>query len=377
MHHNHYSFFIIVFIIYTISNFYIFYRIKQVLPKSKFIRTVFYITFSFFYLAFIIAMLGRNIIPVTIQKMIYFPGTVWMGMMLYLIMYFLITDFLYYLFRFLRIISSKKAKYFRKIQVLSGSIFVICIIIYGNYQFRRPAIVEKTIKINKQAGDYKHLKVVGVSDLHLGVAIDKKRLEKFVSLINDQHPDLIIIAGDVIDNNTFSLEKERMWETLNKLEAPLGTFYCLGNHEYMIGIDASMNFLCKTNFILLIDKSITINNSLQIIGRDDFQRNSKRKSLKEIIKDIDTTLPLILIDHEPFKLKEAEENGIDLHFCGHTHQGQIFPFNLFINRMYELSYGYLKRGKTHHYVTSGLGLWGPPLRVGTKSEIIVFNIEFY
>jgi len=220
------------------------------------------------------------------------------------------------------------------------------------------------------------LKVVGVSDFHLGVANDKKRLEQYVKLINEQHPDLILIAGDLIDNNVLPLEKERMWEILNNLKAPLGVYFCMGNHEYMVGVEESMNFLRKTGMNILIDSSVVINESIQIIGRDDLQRRSNRKSLKELVKDTDSSLPIFLIDHEPYHLYEAEESGIDLQFSGHTHNGQIFPGNLIVKLMYELEYGYMKRGNTHYYVSSGLGLWGPPFRIATKSEVVVFRVEF-
>jgi len=355
---------------------YVFYRSKQALPRSKFVLTIYYVVYSFFYSAFIIAMLGRNILPLTIQKILYFPGTLWLGMMLYLFLFFLLTDFIRFFDRFFHYLPVAINRHYRKIQVVSGYILVSFLAVYGYYQFTHPQIVEQKIEIAKKAGNYKHLKVVGVSDFHLGVAIDKKRLEQFVRLINDQHPDLVLIAGDLIDNNVLPLEKERMQDVINQLQAPLGTYFCLGNHEYMAGIEASMNFLHKTNLHLLIDNSVTIDNSIQIIGRDDKQRNPNRKSLKELVKDTDSSLPLFLIDHEPFHLNEAQENGIDLQFSGHTHRGQIFPGNLIADHVYELSYGYDQKGNTHYFVSSGLGLWGPPFRICTRSEVVVFNIEF-
>jgi len=375
---HHFSFFLLAFVIFTLSNVYVFYRSKQVLPRSKSVRVVYYLVHFFLYSAFIIAMLGRNGFPIAIQKILYFPGTMWMGMMLYLFLFFLLTDFLYLIIRIIHHPSSATKKRYRQIQTVSGYILALCLVVYGYYQFTHPQIVEQKIEIAKKAGGYKRLKVVGVSDLHLGVAIDKKRLEQYVRLINEQHPDLVIIAGDVVDNNVLPLEKERMWETINQLQAPLGTYFCLGNHEYLSGIDGSMRFLRKTNMHLLIDSTVVINNSIQLIGRDDKQgmKNHRRKSLKELLKGTNASLPLILLDHEPFHLSEAEENGIDLQFSGHTHHGQIFPANLLTDRVYELSYGYRQKGNTHYYVSSGLGLWGPPLRIGTHSEIVVFNIEF-
>jgi len=376
MHQNQYLFFIIVFFVYTLINTYIFFRSKQALPQSKIVRAIFYITYFFFFSAFIVSMIGRNTFHLSIQKILYFQGTVWLGIMLYLFMFFLLTDLIYLLIRLLRFFPSSFTKQYGKIQVYSGYILVICLSVFGYYKFSHPRIVEQKIEIAKKAGDFKKLKVVGVSDLHLGVVIDKKRLEKYVRLINDQQPDIIIIAGDMIDNNVLPLEKERMWETLNKLHAPLGAYFCMGNHEYMVGIKSCMDFLRKTNLHLLIDDRIVINNSIQIIGLDDRLRSPRRKSLKDIIRNTDPALPSLLLVHGPFNLGEAEQNGIDLQFSGHTHQGQMFPGNLLINRMYELPYGYKKTGNTHYYVTSGLGLWGPPFRIGTQSEIVVFNIEF-
>lgn len=374
--YTRFFFFSFVFIVYTLINGYVFYRTKQMLPRSKIIRTVYYAVCLFLYSAFIIAMLGRNFLALEIQKFLYFPGTVWMGMMSYLLLFFLLTDILYFFNRFFHYLPSAIHARFRKIQVVSGYILVSCLAIYGYYQFRHPQIIEQKISIEKKAGDYERLKVVGVSDLHLGVAIDRERLEQYVRLINGQHPDLILIAGDLIDNNALPLEKERMWETLNELQAPLGAYLCLGNHEYLSGIKSSMNFLHKTNLHLLIDSAVVINNSIQIIGRDDRQGNHNRKPLEELVKNMNPDLPALLLDHEPYLLNEAKENGIDLQLSGHTHHGQMFPGNLVADCIFELPYGYKQKGKTHYYVSSGLGLWGPPFRIGTHSEIVVFDIEF-
>jgi predicted MPP superfamily phosphohydrolase len=374
--HTPLFFFLIVFFVYTLINSYVFYRSKQALPQSKIIRKIFYVVYLFLYSSFIIAMLGRNILPIIIQKILYFPGTVWLGMIMYLLLFFSLTDFIYFINRFFHFLSSAITKRYRRIQVHSAYILVICLFIYGYYQFRHPQIVGQNITINKNAGEYKNLKIVGVSDLHLEVANDKKRLEEYIRLINDQHPDMVFIAGDLIDNNVLPLEKERMWETINELQTPLGVYCCMGNHEYMIGIESCMNFLQKTNIHLLIDNSVVINNSIQIIGRDDKQRSFNRKSLKELVKETDSALPLFLLDHEPWHLEEAEEAGIDLQFSGHTHHGQLFPGNLLVDQIYELSHGYKQKGNTHYFVSSGLGLWGPPFRIGTHSEVVVFNIEF-
>jgi predicted MPP superfamily phosphohydrolase len=335
---------------------------------------LFPVIYFFLYSAFIIAMLGRNTFPLGIQKIFYFPGTCWLGIMLYLFLFFTITDLLYGLGRFLRLF--KKSKNFLKIQIPTGYVLVFGLTIYGYCHFTHPKISEQEIVINKSAGNYKELRIVGLSDLHLGVNIDKNRLKRFVQLVNAQNPDLIIIAGDIVDNNALPLVKEKMWEEFEQMYAPLGIYACLGNHEYLSGIESSMNFLRKTNIRLLIDSTALIDNSFRLIGRDDLQGNPERKSLAELVAKTDAISPVFLLDHEPLKLDDAKQNGIDLQFSGHTHLGQIWPLNLFVKQMYETAYGYCRKGNTQYYITSGIGLWGPPVRIGTDSEIVVFKIRF-
>jgi predicted MPP superfamily phosphohydrolase len=367
-------FFIVVFLIYTAVNAYIFCKTWKVIPKIRGVKVLFSVCYFFFYSAFVIAMLGRNTFPLDIQKFLYFPGTCWLGAMLYLFIFFLLTDLIYGLGRLFRLF--KKSNSFWKIQTLSGYVIVFVLIIYGYYNFTHPKISEQEIVIHKKAGNYKELKIVGLSDLHLGINIDKNYLKHFVQLVNAQNPDMIIIAGDIVDNNALPLMQEKMWEEFEQMRAPLGIYACLGNHEYLSGIELSMNFLQKTNIRFLIDSTTLIDNSFWLIGQDDLQGNHNRKSLSDLVAKTDTVLPLFLLDHEPVNLSEAEQNGIDLQFSGHTHLGQIWPFSLLVEKMYETAYGYNRKGNTQYYITSGIGLWGPPLRIGTNSEIVVFNIRF-
>jgi predicted MPP superfamily phosphohydrolase len=127
---------------------------------------------------------------------------------------------------------------------------------------------------------------------------------------------------------------------------------------------------------LLIDSVAQIDDSFWIIGRDDKQGNSFRKSLEELVIQTNPSQALFLLDHEPYDLSQAEKNGIDLQLSGHTHYGQLWPINRIVDYIFEVGYGYKQKGNTHIYVSSGLGLWGPPFRIGTQSELVVFNIHF-
>ncbi|GHT49303.1 metallophosphatase [Bacteroidia bacterium] len=387
------GFFIGVFVIFTAVNAYLFYRgweVAKTTPQP--VRITYCAVFTVLYLAFIVAMLARNVMKIGMQTVLYDIGTVWMGFMLYLTMFFLVTDAIYWIWRKRQGIASQALV--RKIQVVSGYVLVSVLLLYGNYQFNHPKIVEQKIILhNATSLKPQTLKIVAVSDLHLGIQIGKKKLQKYVQLINAQQPDVIVIAGDLIDNNVLPLNVEHMEEELNQLQAPLGVYFCLGNHEYLSGIDDSRAFLAKTNMTVLIDSAAMITDNIQIIGRDDIKRGNGRKSLMDIMHGIAgqarndksddviaglTRNPLptitIVLDHEPYNLEEAEAAGVDLQFSGHTHGGQLFPVNLVVNALFEVSHGYKQKGATHIYVTSGLGLWGPPFRIGSQSEIVVFNL---
>jgi predicted MPP superfamily phosphohydrolase len=369
-------FFITVFLIHTAINVYIFFKGWKALPRRRFAKAIYIFVFFIFYSSFIIAMLGRNSLPIVLQKILYGTGTVWLAVMLYITLYFLITDSLYGLCRLFRLAPRQVSPaLFRSVQVISGYAIVAILLLSGYHKFTHPAVVEKEIVIAKSGNKYSELKIVALSDMHLGVAIDKKRLQEYVQLINRQQPDLILIAGDLIDNNALPLHREKMEEEINRLQAPLGVYFCLGNHEYLSNIESSMDFLRKTRMTLLIDSVARVDDSFWIIGRNDREAGD-RKPLKELTAQTDPSQPLLLLDHQPRCLNKAIENGIDLQFSGHTHNGQLWPLSLLVGKLFEVGYGYRQTGNTHFYVSSGLGLWGPPFRIGTQSEIAVFNIRF-
>ena len=183
-----------------------------------------------------------------------------------------------------------------------------------------------------------------------------------------------MIAGDLIDNSVVPLYTENMMEELSELKAPLGIYMVPGNHEYISGIKASARFIQDTPIQLLRDSVVTLPNGMQLIGRDD-RSNTARRSLQELMAGIDKSNPIILLDHQPYKLTESEAAGVDLQFSGHTHRGQVWPMNWVTDHIYEQSHGYRQWGNSHIYVSSGLSLWGPPFRIGTESDMAVFHLS--
>ena len=162
-------------------------------------------------------------------------------------------------------------------------------------------------------------------------------------------------------------------DVLNRINAPMGVYACTGNHDLMFAINEDESFYKNSGITLLRDSFININ-GITIIGRDDYT-NLRREKLDEITQGVDKTSFTILMDHQPTKLNDAVNSGIDFQLSGHTHRGQVFPISLITDAIFELSHGYMKKENTHFYTSSGIGIWGGKFRIGTRSEYLVVDIE--
>jgi predicted MPP superfamily phosphohydrolase len=202
-----------------------------------------------------------------------------------------------------------------------------------------------------------------------------------VSVINSLNPDVVLMAGDIIDESVKPFVEQQMGETLKLLKSKYGVYSVLGNHEY-IGENGEQAVieLGKAGVQVLRDKTVKIGNSFYIVGRDDPSgerfSSEERKQLSALLGNIDSSLPIIVLDHRPTSLQEAKKSGADLQLSGHTHNAQIFPGQLITGIIYEKDYGYMKEGGFQLIVSSGYGTWGPPVRVGSISEIVDINLNF-
>ena len=290
-------------------------------------------------------------------------GSGWLVFTLYMTLFLLFFDFAQVIhFRF-------------KFDFLFSLFLTLCLLAYGNYHYQHPCVKVINIVFNKPIQSYQQsLKIVAISDLHLGYATNKETLSEYVNQINNLRPDIVLIGGDLIDNSIVPLEREHMENELSLIKAPLGIFMIPGNHEYISGIERTKSFINKTPIHWLQDTVVTLPNQLQLIGRDD-RHNKKRKNLSQLTKNLNKERPVILLDHQPYNLNKTAKANIDLQFSGHTHRGQIWPISWIVDHVFEISYGLRKIGNSTIYVSSGLSLWGPPYRIGTDSEIVVFNIK--
>ncbi|WP_203364593.1 metallophosphoesterase [Bacillus sp. REN10] len=247
---------------------------------------------------------------------------------------------------------------------------------YGLFNAYSPVIRTYQITVPKKQGTRDALRIAMASDMHFGRLSGIAHLKRLVKKVKKIEPDLILLPGDIIDDDLEAFMRKKMSTIMSELRAPLGVYGVLGNHEYYGGqIAEFIEEMKKININIMLDEKLTIDHSFHLIGRKD-KTDKNRQSFANLLTDIDRAYPIIAMDHQPFELQQAQENGVDILFSGHTHRGQMAPNHLITRKMYELDWGYKQKGQLHAFVSSGFGFWGPPIRIGSRSEILKVDIKF-
>lgn len=252
----------------------------------------------------------------------------------------------------------------------------LILFIYGAFNAYSPVVRKYRISIPKKAGSHKLLRIAVASDMHFGVLSGKNHAERLVRILRNVKPDLVLFPGDIIDDDPKPFTAKNIHYVLQEIKAPLGVYGILGNHEYYGGaIKEYTNIMKKINIPILQDEVILLDNTIYLVGRKD--RTAKnRHSIEVLMENVDKSLPVILMDHQPHQLNQAMENGVDISVSGHTHRGQMAPNHLITRKMFELDWGYKQKEQLHAFVSSGFGFWGPPLRIGSRSEVVQIDVEF-
>lgn len=258
---------------------------------------------------------------------------------------------------------------------------ILVLVIWGSRNAFSPVTRTYVLDVDKRAGGMKQLRIAMASDIHLGNIVGKRHLRRLLRHIKEIRPDLILLPGDVIDDSIEPFLRNRMAETLQELSAPFGIYAVLGNHEYYGGhIEEYVDAMNHIGIHVLRDESVLVEDCLYVVGRKDKTAESMdpagRLPLSELVAGLDASLPLIVMDHQPYAFDQAANVGTDILLCGHTHRGQFAP-NLWITkRLFELDWGYLRKQHMHVIVSSGFGLWGPPIRLASRSEVIEVVVNF-
>ncbi|MFA6769878.1 MAG: metallophosphoesterase [Bacteroidales bacterium] len=370
-------FFLIVLLFTLALNSYVFIRGWQVLPPFFSAKILYPLLFWALTLLFYVRMFYGDSFPPSISPLISTLAFTWLIAVVYFALIALGVDILRLtnrLFDFFPSFIKNNLLTSARITALTAVTFVSLLLAYGRCNFNNPKVTKVTVELAKPIPG-NHVRIVLISDIHLSSYINGSHLDKYIELINSQNPHLVLIAGDIVDRNIEPLIDWDISTRFKKIKSKYGVFAISGNHDYYGGERERLyDYLRSSGITLLLDSVATIAGTVQIVGRED-RTNSKRKELKEILAETDKNLPIILMDHQPFGLHEAVENGVDLQLSGHTHNGQFWPGNLVVKWMYEVGYGYKKIGDTHFYVSSGVGLWGPKFRIGTFSEVVTIDLK--
>ena len=382
--------------IYIIANSYLLIRLHRWLGTCNplFRKTGICVVISLAYVFLAASLLIAFFLPIgparRIMKLI---SNYWLGILLYLILAVLMADAICFL---LFLITKRRLKCRTAAAGGICAVVVLGLSAWGAYNARIIQVTPYEITVNKDGGRLENLNVVLAADLHLGYNIGTAHMMQMVDKINEQNADIVVFAGDIFDNEYEALDDpEELIAVLQKIQSKYGVYACYGNHDVEEKILAGFTFggnkkkessiqldefLERAGIHLLQDEAVLIDDSFYLYGRPDAQRPGRginmRKTAAELMGELDTEKPVIVIDHEPKELQELADAGVDIDLCGHTHDGQMFPANLITALMWENSYGYLKKDHMHTIVTSGVGLFGPNMRVGTIAEICPITVHF-
>lgn len=359
---------------YFIPAIYIYFRIKNL-----FINKGYRWIYSFIYILIAalapFARFANNDMAGLRQLMILVSG--------YLVPFFLnlfLAILLYELFLLLnwgvKLVPTETRRNFKyKVYALSSIILLpVLVVIAGAINLNTIRTSEYTVEIPRRDSKLHRLKIAFVADFHLDKDSKMRFVNQYVKKINDIHPDILLYGGDIVEGRADNVIRPDIIAALKSIKTKYGSFGVLGNHEFY-GSDDPGRLYPMIHTRLLRDEVIKIDNSFYLAGRVD-QLVEERKPVKKILAKAASNLPVLIMDHRPTRFQEASRSKADIQFSGHTHNGQLFPLNLFLKNMYELSWGYKKEGNTHFFVTCGLRLWGPPVKTAGKSEIVVVNVVF-
>jgi len=376
-------FFTVAISVYSLINFYIIIRGWELLSFHPVLREYCLAVVLVLAAAFILGRILERIRLTWFSSVVVWIGSFWLAAMTYFLIIALGLDLLrlsnHVVHWFPPYFTYHPAQTKDAVAIVVVSVIFITVIL-GHINALRPRIRTLDLFIGKSVPGRKTFTIVAVSDIHLGTIIGKSRLKNIVSLVNGLNADLVLLPGDVFDEDIGPVIKENLGETLRTIRSKYGVLAVTGNHEYIGGEEAACRYLVDHGITVLRDNSIRIDDICTVVGREDLSirqfAGERRKDLRELMKGVDTQLPVILLDHQPFHLEEAEREGVDLQLSGHTHHGQLWPFNYISQKIFEVSWGYKKKGNTHIYVSCGVGTWGPPVRTGNTPEIVNIKLSF-
>jgi len=329
-------------------------------------------------LSFVLAFLPLDL---GIKKALVWINWFIMGLFVYFLLSFLLSDAVLLVGKLTKLIPSPTPQSYIITSAWIVLVLVAGMAVYGTYNGRQIKQASYAVQIEKETSLEK-LNIVLIADTHLGYQNNEKWLARVVDKINALEPDIVVMAGDIFNDNFRALSNpDDAIRSLQNIKSTYGVYACWGNHDGGKTLDEMFRFLERGNVKVLQDEYVVIEGKFIVVGRKDSSpigsQGEARKEFSRVLEGMNAELPIIVLDHNPANIREYG-NEIDLILAGHTHRGQMFPANLITDRIFTVDYGHYQKDadSPHVIVTSGAGVWGPPFRIGTNNEIVSVLAEF-
>ena len=368
-------FFRLGLVIVLLPSLYVYFRLLRLFSNRRH-----KVTFTLLFFFLILAFWGTEMLSHSpygdMSDVLLITGYSSLPFLLYLFLSVLLRDILLGMNRLFNFVSADVLK---STKVRIATLWVLfllplLVVMYGRLHYTALEIQRHHIQIPKQSSTMQHLRVALASDLHIKSWTDRDFMERFVGLVNTEHVDVLLLPGDVLEGDRQDerlLEFERLFRAI---QTSYGVFASLGNHESHRQSSAE-DFFQASNIVVLRDSVVVIDSAFTLIGRNDGRAND-RKTIEELVRTAPGNLPVIILDHRPTDIERISMTGAEMLVSGHTHRGQLWPLNYITELMYDVNWGYKKVWNTHVFVTSGVQLWGPPVRTIGDSEIMMIDVDF-
>lgn len=358
--------FIISLLVYGILVFYVGWSIYKGfnLHRIKWLKYFYILLIAFISLSFIVGRYGNGI------RIIQAIGNYWLALFCIMLLTLPFVHLTLLLLRFTKVNRNKSKQW----ATIFTSIIVVTGLLFGIYQAYSTKITTYNITINKSGPE--QIKAVLLTDTHFGYLSGLGHAKRMVEKVNVMNADYIFISGDLIDDDLSIVKNKGIFDVISQLKSKFGTYTVLGNHDKdEAGTKEIIKAFEDANMKVIYEDALLLNDQLYVVGRKDLSEG-ERLTAEQLLSKLDHTKPIFVLDHQPSDLIALSESGADLTLSGHTHRGQIFPGNLLTQCLFPNDYGLKRFNQMMSIVSSGYGFWGPPIRIGSQSEIVEINISF-
>ncbi|HOO63803.1 MAG TPA: metallophosphoesterase [Synergistaceae bacterium] len=373
-----------VLLLYGGANFYVLHHLRQAFPRRKNVFALFWILGA---LAYPLGRILRSFFPGSLVFFLLFWGALFLAGLIYGVFWAFLWDLLSLSKRIFRGRREKNPRKARAFWILAGSVTAL-LLLWGYRNAAFPRIATLSLEAPSPGigiGEERNYRIAFLSDIHAGKIVAKKRLNTIRELLYTASPDMVILGGDILENAPRIADAIGFPQTMESMKAPLGLYGITGNHEYYAGLDILLPYFEKCGITMLRDEAVLVDNAFLLLGRNDrraAQFGDTRKNPEEILSALPEeyrNYPLIIANHTPTRedFLQALECDALLQLSGHTHHGQLFPFNFITASLFQKSWGLFTEGNTSLYVSSGAGTWGPPIRTNSVSEIVLIRLRLY